>query len=133
MSTAQNKATMQQFVNLTDNDKILQLLHADFVANQPSGPQNREAFLQHMNYFNTVFSDTFFTIEGQVAEGDIVVTYGKWGGTHSSSFQGVPPTGKQIAISAVIVDRFEDGKIIEHRGQFDMFSMMQQLELVPSS
>lgn len=133
MSTEQNKATMQRFVNLTDDKKILQLLHPDFVANQPNGTQNREAFLQHMNYFNTVFSDTFFTIEGQVAEGDRVVTYGKWSGTHTSDFQGVPPTGKQIAISAVLIDRFEDGKIVEHRGQFDMFSMMQQLDLVPSS
>ena len=130
MSTQQNKAPMQQFVNLKNNDQILQLLHADFMANQPNGTQDREAFLQHMNHFNTAFSDTFFTIEGQVAEGDTVVTYGKWGGTHSGEFRGIAPTGKQIAISAVIIDRFEDCRIIEHRGQFDMFGIMQQLDLV---
>ena len=132
MSTEQNKATMQQFVNLKDNDEILKLLHPEFVANQPSGKQNRKAFLHHLNFFNTVFSDTLFTIEGQVAEGDTVVTYGKWGGTHSGEFQGKPPTGRQIFVRAVLIDRFEDGKIIEHQGQFDMLSMMQQLELVPS-
>lgn len=133
MSIEQNKNIMVRFTATSDSSELMELLHPNFVYNQPNGTQNREAFLQHMNYFNTAFSDTFFSVEGQIAEDDMVVTHGTWGGTHSGQFQGLPPTGKQIAINAVLIDRLIDGKIIEHRGLFDMLSMMQQLELVPSS
>ena len=44
---------------------------------------------------------------------------------------GLPPTGKQIVVSAVIIDRFKDGKSVEHWSLFDSLGMMQQLGLVP--
>ena len=44
---------------------------------------------------------------------------------------GVPPTGKQITVSATLVERFKDGKLVEHKSLFDTLGMMQQLGLVP--
>jgi steroid delta-isomerase-like uncharacterized protein len=131
MSTEQNKAIMRQFVNDTDLDSLKTLLAPDFVLYQADGPHNQEEFLQHLNYFYTAFSDTVFTVEEQIAEGDQVVTRGTWSGTHSGDFQGLPPSGKQIAISAVLFDRIVGSKIVDHRSQFDMLTMMQQLGLVP--
>jgi predicted ester cyclase len=58
-------------------------------------------FLQHNNVFIMAFNDRYFTLKDQVAEGDKVVTLATWRGTHSGNFQGLPPTGKQIAISAI--------------------------------
>jgi steroid delta-isomerase-like uncharacterized protein len=131
MSTEQNKTIMRQFVNDTDLDSLKTLLATDFALHLADGPHNQEEFLQHLSYFYTAFSDKYFKVEEQIAEGDRVVTRGTWGGTHSGNFQGLPPTGKQIAISAVLFDRIEYGKIAEHRSQFDMLAMMQQLGLVP--
>lgn len=134
MSLEQNKTLIRRFVDFSsdkDQTNVKTLLAPDFVLQQADGPHNQEEFLQHLIYFLTAFSDTHFTVEEQIAEGDQVVTRGTWSGTHSGDFQGVPPTGKRIAISAVLFDRIEDSKIVEHRSQFDMLSMMQQLGLVP--
>jgi predicted ester cyclase len=72
-----------------------------------------------------------FEVQDLIAEGDWVTARTIWRGTHSGEFQGVPPTGKQMAISAFIVERIRDGKMVEHWGLFDQLGMMQQLGLVP--
>lgn len=48
-----------------------------------------------------------------------------------ASFQGVPPSGKQIEIPAVTLERIKDGKIVERRVYSDRLGMMRQLGLVP--
>lgn len=134
MSNEQIKAIVRRFVEASvesDQGPMKELLASDFVAHQPGGPQDREAFLQHLRGFLVAFSDSRFSVEEQIAEGDKVMTRATWRATHSGDFQGVRPTGKQIAISAILIERLEDGKIVEHRGLFDQLSMMQQLGLVP--
>jgi predicted ester cyclase len=50
---------------------------------------------------------------------------------HSGNFQGVAPTGKQIAVGGTIVQRIKEGRIVEHWPFFDWMGMMQQLGMVP--
>jgi steroid delta-isomerase-like uncharacterized protein len=136
MSTEQNKAIVRRFTDASidsDQTRVKALLAPDFVLRLADGPHNWEEYLQHLNFFQMAFGDSCFTGEEQIAEGEMVVTRATWGGTHSGNFQGPPPTGKQIAMNAMLFDRIQDGKIIEHRSQFDMLSMMQQLGLVPQS
>ncbi len=47
-------------------------------------------------------------------------------------FQGLPPTGKQVVISAIAIERIKDGQIVERRVQGDWLGMMQQLGLMPA-
>jgi steroid delta-isomerase-like uncharacterized protein len=134
MATEQNKAVARRFLNASvagDPATFKDLLSPDFVAHLATGPQNSEVFLQHNNFFTLAFSDRRFTVKDQVAEGDKVVTRATWRGTHSGNFQGLPPTGKQIAISAILIERIKDGQIAEHWSLFDQLSMMQQLGIVP--
>jgi len=134
MSTEENKALMRRFLEASvnqDEAAFKELLAPDFVAHIPGGPADRDAFVQHNYRYVAAFSDRQFEAEGLVAEGDTVVARATWRGTHSSAFMGLPPTGKQIVVSAVIVDRFRDGKSVEHWSLFDSLSMMQQLGLVP--
>lgn len=134
MTIEQNKAIVGRFLEATvasDQDRLNELLAPDFVAHQPEGPQNRQAFLQHLSTFRMAFSDSRFTVEEQVAEGDKVVTRATWQAVHSGEFQGLRPTGKQIAVSAFFIGRIQDGKIVESRSLFDQLSMIQQLGLIP--
>ena len=134
MTNEQNKALMRRFLESSiadDQTTFRELLAPDFVAHLAGGPQNREAFLQQNKVFVLAFSDRQFTVKDQVAEGDKVVARATWQGTHSGYFQGLPPTGKRIKISAFIIDRIKDGKIVEHWSLFDQMGMMQQLGLVP--
>ncbi|WP_370587914.1 ester cyclase [Trichocoleus sp. FACHB-591] len=61
---------------------------------------------------------------------DKVVTCGKFTATHVGEFQGLSPTGKQISLCIMHIDRVENGKIVEHWGQGDAFGLMQQLGVV---
>lgn len=131
----QNKAIVRRFAEASvasDQTAFQEMLSPDFVAHLATGPQNREVFLKHNQGFSIAFSDRQFIVNDQVAEGDKVVTLATWRGTHSAGdFQGLAPTGKQIAISAILIERIKDGKIEEHWSLFDQLSMMQQLGLIP--
>lgn len=135
MTIEQNKAIARRIleaVDANDQDRLKELLAPDFVAHQPEGPQNRQAFLQHLSSLRVAFSDSRFTVEEQVAEGDKVATRATWQAVHSGEYQGLSPTGKQIAVSAFFIGRIQDGKIVESRSLFDQLSMMQRLGLIPA-
>lgn len=134
MSLKQNKNLARRFMEISganDQANLKELLAKDFVAHQTYTTQNREEFLQHLYSFSEAFSGSHFAMEEQIAEGDKVMTRATWHVTHSGEFQGLPPTGKQIAISAVLIQRIREGKIVEHWGLFDQLTMMQQLGAVP--
>jgi predicted ester cyclase len=74
-----------------------------------------------------------FAIEDQVAEEDRVATRVVLRAAHSGGdFQGFPPTGKQIAVSGISIERIKDGKIVERRVESDWWGMMHQLGLIPA-
>jgi predicted ester cyclase len=62
-----------------------------------------------------------------VAEGDRVAERWTGHGTHRGDFQGIPATGRQVAVPGTVFYRIAAGKIVEFRGQFDRMSMMEQL------
>ena len=96
-------------------------------------------------YF-TAFPDLTVTIDDQVAEGDKVVTRWTARGTHQGELSGgvppvpsliglhaVPPSGKEMKISGIAIDRLSEGKIIEHFGIHDSLAMMQKTGALPTT
>ena len=45
---------------------------------------------------------------------------------------GISPTGKEITVTFMNIDRFAGGKLIEHRAEVDMAGLMQQLGAIPA-
>jgi steroid delta-isomerase-like uncharacterized protein len=130
MGAEENKAVMREFLEASASDnvaRIRDLLAPDFVAHLAAGPVGPDAFVEHNSVTGDAFSDKVFSIKDQIAEGDRVAARAVWQGTHSAELRGIPPTGKRIAVSAFIVDRIRDGKIVEHWSLFDQMGMMQQL------
>ncbi|BAY09826.1 ester cyclase [Calothrix sp. NIES-2098] len=137
MPDAQNKAIVLQMYNSFDRgnlEAVQELLAANFVAHIPgaSEPLNREAFVQSvLMTFRSAFPDGMHQFEDVIAEADKVVTRGTFSGTHRGELQGIPPTGKQITIPFFHIDRIVDGKLVEHWGQSDLLSLMQQVGIIP--
>jgi predicted ester cyclase len=53
-------------------------------------------------------------------------------GTHTGAdFMGIPASGKPFTFDVIHVDRVVDGRVVEHRGQFDTAGFMQQLGSPP--
>ena len=55
-----------------------------------------------------------------------------FGGTHQGTFQGMPPTGKQVTGSGISIHRIANGKIAEAWVNFDTLGMLQQLGVIPA-
>lgn len=71
--------------------------------------------------------DYLTTIEDLIAEGDKVVARVRITGTHTGDFWGVPPTGRQVNLTAIYIVRIADGKIVEHWGEEDGMKVFRQL------
>jgi predicted ester cyclase len=56
-------------------------------------------------------------------------------GTHQAEFEGIPPTGNKVTISALNICRIKDGLIVEEIEEADMLGLYQQLgmELKPKA
>jgi predicted ester cyclase len=67
-----------------------------------------------------------------IAEGDLVSFTWTMTGTHRGVFAGVPPTGKQVTVNGINVERFEEGKIVEHWSQFDLAGALRQIGALPA-
>ena len=45
---------------------------------------------------------------------------------------GIPPTGKQIEVSGMDINRLSDGKMRERWAVLDQFGLLQQLGAIPT-
>jgi predicted ester cyclase len=54
-------------------------------------------------------------------------------GTHAGDLMGIPPTGRSVTVSEIIVDHFAEGRIVESWRSFDQMAMMQQPGVIPAT
>jgi steroid delta-isomerase-like uncharacterized protein len=130
-----NKAIVQRMIDEVLNQQNLsvidELFAADYLMHDPAWPmevKGPEGFKQWAGaMMEPYFSDSHITIEDIIAEGDKVAVHWTWTGTHTGEFMGIPPTGRQIAITGISIHRFANGKFVESWVSYDMLGMMQQL------
>jgi steroid delta-isomerase-like uncharacterized protein len=79
------------------------------------------------------FPDFHAVIHWQTAEGEVVTTFKTYYGTHKGTFLGIPPTGKEIHFETVDAMRVHNGRIKEHWGVANLYSLMQQLGALPAA
>jgi predicted ester cyclase len=73
------------------------------------------------------FPDYQTTIDDIFAEGDKVAARITMSGTNTGSFMGMAATGKYVSFTGMYIARIADGKIVEHWGEEDGVSLLQQL------
>lgn len=71
--------------------------------------------------------DYHTTIEDLIAEGDKVVARVTMTGTHTGDFWGIPPTGREVNLTAIYIVRIADGKIVEHWGEENGVTVLREL------
>lgn len=135
MLIEQNKALVLQFYKAFDErkmDQALEFLAPNFVAHLAGVPEplDEEGFKQFGMSFYLAFSQGQHIFDEVVVTDNKVVTCGTFTARHLGEFQGLPPTGKQIRLSIMHIDRVENGKIVEHWGQGDALGLMQQLGII---
>ncbi len=138
MSTEENKALARRLIeeawnqgNLAAVDELLAPDHVGHHSLVPKHPPSREFYKQYILRTRSAFPDFHATIEEQIAEGDLVVTRWSVQGTHQGTFRGHSPTGKQMNLTGIVIDRIVDGKVVEGWMEMDTLHQMQQLGVMP--
>ena len=124
-----NKALVRQWVDevLTRGNirRIDELFAPNYVLHDPSRVQEvhgREGIERFAAAFRSASPDVCFSVEDQIAEGDMVVTRWIARGTHREEFLGIPPTGNQMRVTGIEFDRVLDGKIDEAWVSYHLFT-----------
>ena len=100
--------------------------HVSAAGPQPApGTQGVKDFIAHIR---TVFAGLRVTYENEIVEGDRAVRHITVRGVHAGEFLGIAPTGRPVTFEVMDVYRFDErGRIAEHWGVVDLFSVFQQL------
>ena len=137
VSAEENKAVIRRWIeayNERDLEAEAAVLAPGLVVHVPAAPgplEGLEAWRQFSGSFAEAFPDLRLTVQDIAAEGDTVAARVAFRGTHRGEFQGIPPTGKEVAFSSMEFNRMVDGKVEEHWVELDLFGLMQQLGAIP--
>lgn len=119
MSEAHNKKLARRFleevVSTGDVSRLTEFLASDF-REKHTDMIGVEGARQHLLTFRRCYPDLAVTVDGQVAEDDIVVTWFTMRGTHRGERGGIKPTNKVLTLRGVNVQRVRDGRIVEQWG-----------------
>lgn len=95
---------------------------------QPGRTPDKAGARELYHVLREAFPDFRAEIHWQAADGNLVTTYKTYYGTHEGEFFGIAPTGRQVHFETVDAMRVRDGKISEHWGVANLFSLMEQLK-----
>lgn len=132
VSTERNKQlarrVFEEYWNKHDADAAPGLYTTDFTLDDPHvriSSMGLTATNSYFEAFEKAFPDVRFTVEEQVAEGDVVVSRLTATGTHEGELLGVPATHAKVTVSAVVFHRFEDGRIASALVLWDAFGFLR--------
>jgi len=137
MSAEENKAMVRrlvkELVNKGDLSVVGEIFATNFVNHSPATgtTPDREGIKQYIAMLHAAFPDFHCTIEDLIAEGDKVVVRVINRGTHRAELMGIPPTGKQVNMTAISIFRFAGGKVVERWNNTDDLGLLQQLGAFP--
>jgi len=137
MSTEDNKTLVRRFYEDVFNQRNLALVDelcstTHVFHNPPTTLHGREEFKQLLSVYLTAFPDARFTVEDEIAEGEKVTSRYTFRGTHQGELMGMPPTGKQVTVTGIIINRIAGGQSVEGWLNFDALGLLQQIGALPA-
>jgi len=109
-------------------DVLEVLVGHEFVGHHPSGAtMDRDGYFAAVRMLHDAFSDLVVSIDDQVAENDRVTTRWSAVGTHTGTFAGIAPTGRNVVISGIDIHRLDGDRLVELWEQLDLASLIAQM------
>jgi predicted ester cyclase len=133
--TDENKAIVRRFYAELDalNAGVIDEVVAENFVNHNPPPfpvaPGREGLKQAFEIFREA-TPGMHEILDQIAEGDKVVTRLRARGTHDADLPGIPRTGNELDVTATVVHRLRDGKILEKWSDRDEAGLLAQLGVI---
>jgi steroid delta-isomerase-like uncharacterized protein len=142
MTPEQNKALVRRWLeainkadaSVTDDvfapDCVRRQIYHASVARVGRGP---DAIKRRIGEWLVAFPDWQFTVEDMLAEGDMVITRCTVRGTHRGELFGLPPTGREVAYTEILISRIVEGRIVEQSVLIDRLGLLQELGALPET
>jgi steroid delta-isomerase-like uncharacterized protein len=135
----ESKALIQRFVEEAFNkgnvDVANEVYASTFIAHDPTIPEGQgssEQVKQFVNTYLSAFPDGHTTVEDLISDGEKVAYRWTFRGTHQGELMGIPPTGKQVTLTGITINRVSRGKVEEQWNNFDQLGMLRQLGVAPA-
>jgi predicted ester cyclase len=110
------------------------MIAADYVdhSSLPAPAPGPDGFKKRAAMLRAAFNSKM-TFGQFLAEGDLVAFTWLMSGIHQDAFAGVPATGRPVTVNGMNIERFQDGKIVEHWSQFDAVGLLRQIGALPAA
>lgn len=115
-----------------DFGAVDEIVSPDIIEHQPGMGSGPEGVKGAISYLRSVFPDFTLTIEDMTTDGDKVWARLRARGTQQGPHMGMPATGRRIDVDVFDICRFENGKMVEHWGVPDRFTILEQLGMLPT-
>lgn len=116
----------QVFVN-KDLANLNQFMKEDYIQHNPYVQQGSDGFKRFFETWFAAIPDFQYELKNLIANGEFIWVYGRYSGTHSNEWLGIPATHAEYQFDAVDIFRVEDGKLAEHWDVMDLHTLFQQL------
>jgi predicted ester cyclase len=122
----------EEIVNTGDVERLSEFISSDYVEVHRNTRHHvgLEGAKEHVAGVRKTYPDLHLTIEPQIAEGEWVVTCVTSRGAHHGVWLGMKPTGKQVEMTAVNVDRVVDGRMVERGGAANLLEPLLEMGAV---
>jgi steroid delta-isomerase-like uncharacterized protein len=138
MSVEQNKSIIYRWVeeawnqgNFSSSRALYPAgyqLHDDTLPSPVIGP---DALGEFIKTFRRGMPDLRMTVEQAVGEGDLAIWRFRVTGTQTEEIFGIQPTRRKVAVSGMVMSRFEQGRWMEDYSNWDLYTMLRQLGAIP--
>jgi steroid delta-isomerase-like uncharacterized protein len=130
---------MQRIVDLvaelwnTGDSEIANQLYDDRSERRaPNGTaRGAQGIANYVTEVHSAFPDFKLEITDTLSQGNQVAVHWRATGTQKGEFLGIPPTGQQVEVYGISLERIENGRVLEELVYFDQLSLMQQLGVAP--
>ena len=134
--TEENKALVRRFYAEIDQGNLAamdELVAENYLDHSPPPfpglAEGREGLKQAFELFWRATPGRH-EIEDQLAEGDKVVTRMTAYGKHEQDLPGIPATGNELRMTATVIHRIEDGRLVEKWSDKDVLGFLVQLGVI---
>lgn len=133
--TEANVALVHRYVDEVWNrgnlDVLDEIVSPNYVQYARGIAQGRDGLKAFFAGFFASFSNVSSTIEDVIAEDDRVMWRSTIRATQTGAFRGIPPTGKEIRVTAMTIMRVDgNGQFAENWGEQDNLVLLRQLGIL---
>jgi len=120
-----NKGRLDAIDELLAEDGIVHGLGE--AGGEVSGPAAFRPFVERLR---GAFPDIEVKVEQVVDDGDLIAARWVATMTHTGDNLGMPASGKRVTVTGMSMTRLRDGKLVEGWNNWDMLSLMQQVDAI---